>query len=348
MKKKTILSNNEISAFCGQIALILKAGINPVEGLGILQSDIKNDEGKEIIQEILDECQKGESFRKAISKSKVFPKYVLDMIYLGEESGNLDDVMESLSVYYEHEENTSESIKSAVTYPIAMITMMLVVIIVLISKVLPIFNQVFIQLGSEMNSFSLGLMNIGTAINRSSLGIIIFLVCCIVLFIFTTKTSSGKILFSKFFVNSIFTRNFAGHIAAGRFASGMALTLESGLDTYHSLDMVAELVDNPKMAKKILDCKSYVSAGDNFSDALTKAEIFSNLYIRMIGIGFKTGSLDVVMRKIADNYEKETDKKIHSVISILEPTLVISLSVIVGMILLSVILPLMGIMSSIG
>jgi type IV pilus assembly protein PilC len=229
-----------------------------------------------------------------------------------------------------------------------MITMMLVVIIVLISKVLPIFNQVFIQLGSEMNSFSQGLMNIGNIINRSSIGIIVFLVICVILYFISIKTSFGKALSRKFFVSSIFTKNFANHIAAGRFASGMALTLESGLDTYHSLDMVAELVDNPNVAKQIKDCKANVTSGDNFSEALTKSGIFSNLYIRMISVGFKTGSLDVVMRKIADHYDKETEKKIHSVISVLEPTLVISLSVIVGMILLSVILPLMGIMSSIG
>lgn len=102
------------------------------------------------------------------------------------------------------------------------------------------------------------------------------------------------------------------------------------------------------MRQKIAACKKYIEDGDNLSEALTKASIFSNLYSRMVAVGFRTGSIDLVMTKISENYEKETDKKLQSIIAILEPTLVIILSLIVGLILLSVILPLMGIMSSIG
>lgn len=348
MKKIKMLTNHEISDFTSQFSMILKAGINPVEGLGILNSDVKNQEGQMIIQSMLEDCQRGERFYHSMEQTGVFPKYVLDMVRLGEETGKLDDVMVSLSLYYDREQQTSDSIKSAITYPFAMIAMMLAVIIVLISRVLPIFNQVFIQLGSEMNSFSKGLMNIGSFINRSSVVLIIIMAILVLCFLFFTKLAIGKKIYHYLFTSFFLTKNFAFHLAAGRFASGMALTLESGLDTYHSLDMVSELVDNTLMKSKIQKCRDQVAAGETFSDALKQAGIFTNLYTRMIGIGFKTGSLDQVMRKIADNYEQETEKKIRSVISVLEPTLVITLSVIVGMILLSVILPLMGIMASIG
>lgn len=346
--KNKMLTNYEISDFTSQFSMILKAGINPVEGLGILNSDVKNQEGQRIIQAMLDDCKRGERFYHSMELTGVFPKYVLDMVRLGEETGKLDDVMVSLSLYYEKEQQTSDSIKSAITYPFAMIAMMLAVIIILISRVLPIFNQVFIQLGSEMNQFTKGLMNIGNLINRSSVVLIVLMVLAVLLFLFFTKVNAGKKLFAKLFASFFLTRNFASHLAAGRFASGMALTLESGLDTFHSLDMVSDLVDNKQMKQRIHECKEQVASGETFSDALKNAGIFTNLYNRMIGIGFKTGSLDQVMRKIAENYETETEKRIRSVISILEPTLVITLSVIVGMILLSVILPLMGIMASIG
>ena len=128
----------------------------------------------------------------------------------------------------------------------------------------------------------------------------------------------------------------------------MALTLSSGIDAYSSLELVSKLVDNKIMQDKIRACKSFIEEGSNFSEALTNSSIFNNLYSRMVAIGSRTGNIDIVMDKIAQNYEKDTDTKIYSMISIMEPTLVIILSFIVGFILLSVILPLMGIMSSIG
>ena len=102
------------------------------------------------------------------------------------------------------------------------------------------------------------------------------------------------------------------------------------------------------MSAKIKECKHFIESGDNFSEALVKAGIFSNLYSRMVSVSYKSGSIDVAMKKIAEDYERETDQKLRSIISTLEPTLVIILSLIVGLILLSVILPLIGIMSSIG
>lgn len=348
MKNQKMLSNSEISSFCSQVVMILNAGITPAEGMNILLQDTKDTGGREIIQMILESCNQGESFYHAISTCNVFPDYVLHMIQLGEESGNLDVVMQSLSSYYEREDSISESIKSAVRYPLIMIAMMIVVIFVLLTKVLPIFNQVFIQLGSEMTGFSGSLLKFGSSLNRYSIVLLVFLVLCCTVYLLAVKTPVGKRLTSKFLNFFPLTKGFYEKVASGRFASGMALALSSGMDTYSSLDLVSNLVDHKGMQAKISICRDNIKNGDNLAEALGKASIFSNLYSRMVAVGFRTGSIDVVMQKIAENYEKETDKKLRSIISILEPTLVIILSLIVGLILLSVILPLMGIMSSIG
>ena len=323
------LSNLEISSFCGQMAMLLRAGIAPAEGVRILLSDTIDSDGKAILQSILDVCMQGESFYKAITAAGVFPDYVRNTISLGEQSGNLDVVMQSLADYYEKEEAISSSIKTAVRYPLMMIAMMVVVILVMITKVLPIFQQVFHQLGGEINSFSAGLLQLGTTLNRYS---VLFLIILILLFV----------------LYLILEHTFYDKVAAGRFANGMALSLSSGLDTYASLDLVDQMVGNAKMSAKIKQCKHFIESGDNFSEALVKAGIFSNLYSRMVSVSYKSGSIDVTMKKIAENYEHETDQKLRSIISTLEPTLVIILSLIVGLILLSVILPLIGIMSSIG
>lgn len=128
----------------------------------------------------------------------------------------------------------------------------------------------------------------------------------------------------------------------------MALTMSAGLDTDQSLEMVGRLVNNAAMEQKIKQCRSMIGEGTSFSDALAETGIFTSMYSRMITIGYKTGSVDRVLEKISLGYEEEVDNRINNLITVLEPTLVIILSIVVCMILLSVMMPLMGIMSSIG
>ncbi|MDD3367402.1 MAG: type II secretion system F family protein [Lachnospiraceae bacterium] len=348
MKSKHMLSNAEIASFSEQVALLFHAGITPTESMRILLEDTDDHFGKDVIQSILDVCEQGESFYKAMSTAEVFPNYVLHMVSLGEASGNLDDVMQSLADYYEHENQINESLRSAISYPLVMILMMLLVIIVLITKVLPIFNQVFVQLGNEMTGLAANMMQLGNILKQYSIGFAAFLVILLITFFYCTKTMHGKELAHRALAHFGPMKSFYRNVAAGRFASGMALALSSGMDTYESLDLVAELVNYQEVHDKIMSCKKSIEDGDNFTESLLKCGIFNNLYSRMVAVGFKSGSMDKVMSRIAAGYDKETDQRIHSIISVLEPTLVIVLSLIVGLILLSVILPLMGIMSSIG
>lgn len=348
MKDKRLLSNVEIASFCGQAAMLFQAGITPVESLNIMLSDMKSSSGRELLAAILEVCRRGEPFHKALESTGVFPDYVIQMLAIGEESGNLDVCMSSLASYYEKEENISDNIKSAVTYPFLMIAMMAVVIFILISKVMPVFNQVFIELGSEMTGFSASLLRLGNSLNRYSVLFLILIAVGLLLYLFATKTRIGKHLMKRFLDWLPLTRRFSESIACERFASGMALTLKSGMDTFSSLDMVERLVGNKAMQSKIALCRDSLKKGDSFAEALSASGIFNNLHSQMISIGFKSGNIDPVLEKIAASYEKETDRRIQSIISILEPSLVIILSVIVGLILLSVILPLMGIMTSIG
>lgn len=348
MSKRKMLNNQELSMFCDQIAMVLNAGITPMEGIQIMLEDTSSLEGKDILKKIYTKCEEGESFYTAVSASGVFPKYALDMIDIGEKSGKLEDVMNSLAFHYNREENISKGIKNAVSYPLLIVFMMLVVIFVLVIKVLPIFNDVFAQLGKEMTGISKTLTDFGSVISKYSIVFVIILAFFVVLYFVFAKTEPGKKLLTVFLTKFAGTRSLYDKIAAGRFASGMALTMSAGLDTDDSLKRVGELVDNIGMASKISMCRDCMSKGYSFADALSSAGIFSGMYARMITVGYKTGAIDKVLLKIANGYEDEVDEKIGNMISILEPTLVIVLSVIVCLILLSVMLPLMGIMSSIG
>lgn len=348
MKKGNQLTNLEIASFCEQMAMIMKAGITPKDGLAILLSDTKDESTKQILQTLLKTSAMGETFTTSVKESGVFPEYVVNMIAIGEETGRVDDVMQSLSDYYEHEEDISESIRNAITYPFVMIVMMLIIIAVIISKVLPLFNQVFVQLGTQMNGFSASLLKIGEAMQSYSILFFGLLFLLAAFYVYGTKTASGKTLFSKLASKIGPLKRFKDSVAYGRFASGMSLMLNSGMGIFQSLDMVGHLVDDAEMEEKINRCRNYISEGDGFAEALQKEHFFNNLYSRMIALGVKTGNLDSILGKIAHIYEEETDKKIRNFISVLEPTLVISLSLVVGLILLSVILPLLSIMTSIG
>ncbi|MCR1840149.1 type II secretion system F family protein [Murimonas intestini] len=347
-EKIKMLSNTELSAFCDQMAMILRSGISAAEGITILKEDAATPEAAGIFGMIETELEETGQLHLAIKAAKVFPKYLLDMAEIGESSGKLDEVMASLAKYYEREENITKGIKNAVTYPFVMIAMMVVIILILIIKVMPIFNQVFIQLGSEMTGFSRGVLNLGSVLSRYSVVFIAVLAVLAGLLIYCIKSRRGRASFRALAARLPFTRKLFASIASGRFASGMALTLSSGLDMDESLAMTARLVDNPVMEEKIRRCQQLIAEGTNFSDALLKSDIFTGIYSKMVSVGFKTGSADEIMQKVADQYEAEVDGRIDHLIGILEPSLVAVLSILVGMILLSVMLPLLGIMSGIS
>jgi type IV pilus assembly protein PilC len=348
MAKQRKLSSEELAAFCSQFAMLTHAAITPLESIRILLSDTKDEGARALLLSLNESISNGDSLYEAMEKTGVFPPYVLNTIKLGEQSGSTDDILNSLAKYYEREVSIKESIKSAITYPVVMIFMMVIVILVLITKVLPIFNQVFIQLGSEMTGFASSLLKMGNGLNTYSLGIIIFLVLCLGLYIFFSKTGAGKKAGMKFLAWFFLTKSFYEDVAIQRFAGGMSLVLRAGLDTYKGLDMVKELVEHKKTQARIDVCRQSIKEQASFPEAIKEAGFFTNLNNRLIEVGFRSGQGDEVMNKIADEYSEKSEKKMNEIISVIEPTLVIILSVIVGLILLSVILPLMGILSNIG
>lgn len=339
-------SNIELSSFCGQTALILKSGISVTEGLTIMLEDAASSDEKEVLEGLLEGVQETGQLYQAMEKLEIYPSYMLHMVQIGEETGTLDEVMEALQNHYEREESIGRSIRNSVTYPLIMTGMMAVVIVVLLVKVMPIFNQVFIQLGTEMTGFSRVLMDMGTIINRYAIVFIAILVIIAGLAVYCTRTASGRSLLQKLGYKLRFTRVIYEELAACRFASGMALTLSSGLNPERSMELVHSLNDDTLFQKKLDLCQNEINDGKDLSQALFTSGMFTGIYARMASIGSKTGAMDQVMEQIAELYQDDIDTRMNNILAILEPTLVILLSLIVGVILLSVMLPLMGIMSS--
>ena len=345
-KRKKRLANADISAFCEQLALVMKAGISMQEGLLLLLEDAQDAAGAETIRAMADEMERGGSFAQALRAAGVFPGYMIHMAEIGEASGRLDDVLQSLSEYYVRSDALTRGIRSAVAYPMVMVVMMFAVIIILIVEVMPVFQNVFHQLGSEMSAFAQGILGIGNAISRYSAVILGVLAAAILVFLLLRLTPKGRAVLASLY--AFFFRSLSQTIASGRFASAMSLMLESGMDVDSALDMTLELVEDARTREKIRRIQDYMHGGARFSDAVVSAEMFSGVNAHMLTVGFRTGALDTVMRSIARSYDEQVERKISGILSVLEPVLVAVLSLIVGMILLSVMLPLMGIMSAIG
>lgn len=344
-KQKSVLSNLEVAGFCSQMAMILKSGFSTTEGISLMQSDAVNPEEEALLECMYQEVLESGQLCPALQELGVFPDYMVKMVEIGEETGNLDEVMEALSKHYEREEAISQEIKGALTYPLIMIGMMLLVIIVLLTKVMPVFNQVFKQLGREMTGISKGMLLFGNAISRYAVVLVGIFVLFVVALIYVTKTKAGRKQLLKVGCHFKAFRELYEKKAACRFASGMYLTLKSGLSPEQGIEFSQRLVDDSYFAKKVSDCRAKLEEGCDLGEAFRQSGVFSGLYARMAVIANRSGRMDEVMDKIASQYEEEIDGRLSAFISVLEPTLVIVLSVVVGIILLSIMIPLMGIMS---
>lgn len=334
------ISDAEISAFCQQIVMVITAGLPTYYGISILMEEAPDEDTRQLLQKIYTPMEAGGTLYEALSMTGAFPDYMVHMVQLGEETGRLEEVMRSLSTYYEREASIRAGIKHAVTYPLIMTVMMVAVIIVLLTKVLPVFSQIYEELGSELTGAARTLMNISSTLNHYLFVIVIVFCVLLVAAIILYRTNVGKMLFQG--------RGFAMTVAASRFSNSMYLALASGLDTDQGLELAKQLVNNPYMEARIERCQEHIKHGENFSNALLLSGIFSRIYSSWITIGNKTGAMDDVMKRIGIAYEQETENRLDRFISVLEPSLVILLSLFIGMILISFLLPLLGIMSSIG
>lgn len=342
------LSSGEVSLFCSQIVLLLKAGIPLKEGVGEISDNVEDENVRELIRRIQASIEQNGSLYLALNSTGAFPKYMVNMVNIGEKAGNLENVMEALSLYYDRENNLRSCIRSALLYPFILVLMIAAVIAVLVIKVLPIFHQVFLDMGSDISDTASSVMRAGSTIGTWALAIILILAVLLLAALLLYKTESGYRFISGFLHNFPLTRKLSGKIALARFASVLSMLLSSGYNTEEALALAPGVLNNRIVLDKVEQCRSFVASGTSFTQALTKAGIFPGIYSSMVNIGDKTGNLDGVMKRLAELYGDDANEALNRAVSIIEPVMVGVLSVIIGAILLSVMLPLMGIMSSIG
>ena len=332
MKNK--LTARELSSFCGQMGMLLHSGISTAEGLHILCDESKTDADRQILTPLIRSVEENGSLSRALDESGIFPTSMTAYVRTGEETGCLDEIMESLSSHYEQEEEISGQIRSAVTYPLLMLGMMAVVILVLLIKVLPVFQQVFNQMGMEMNGVSRGLLNAGNVISRYSSVFLILAAALIGCILFFSLTEKGHSLLRKMAIHLPFFREIP-----------VAMDYRSGLSPETSLELTKDLISQPVILERLRKASSILDSGETFSRALTESGLFGGMEGRLITISFYSGSSDETFRRLSRQYTERSIDLISQAISIVEPTIVILLSLLVGLVLLSVMMPLLGILS---
>lgn len=340
-----MLTNQELFHFCEQLSIILRSGISSSEGLQILYDDSQNTRSREIFQSLIKNQEETGSLAQALSDSGIFPASMIAYVKTGEETGCLDEVMASLSVHYEQEIQISQSIRSAVTYPLIMLGMMGVVIVILLIKVLPVFQQVFRQMGLEMNGLSSGLLKTGAAVSRYSAVFLAILAVFIVFIIFLCCTEKGRGMLSGFVSRVPHIREIPIAMDYGRLTQAMSMGLRSGFGPEFSLQLAQQMVSHPLISSRIDKALNLLHEGALFTDAMTESELFQGMDARLISIAVRAGAADEAMNKLSDRYHEESLAIVERTISIVEPTIVIVLSLLVGVVLLSVMMPLLGILS---
>ena len=339
MKNK--LTARELSSFCGQMGMLLHSGISTTEGLHILCDESKTDADRQILTPLIRSVEENGSLSRALDESGIFPTSMTAYVRTGEETGCLDEIMESLSSHYEQEEEISGQIRSAVTYPL----LMLVVILVLLIEVLPVFQQVFNQMGMEMNGVSRGLLNAGNVISRYSSVFLILAAALIGCILFFSLTEKGHSLLRKMAIHLPFFREIPVAMDYSRLAQGLSLGLRSGLSPETSLELTKDLISQPVILERLRKASSILDSGETFSRALTESGLFGGMEGRLITISFYSGSSDETFRRLSRQYTERSIDLISQAVSIVEPTIVILLSLLVGLVLLSVMMPLLGILS---
>ena len=347
MHQKNKLTNQDLFHFCEQFSILLHSGISCAEGFQLMMENSKTQEGKDFFRILSEDFEQNGSLAQTLKNSGHFPNSMISYIKIGEETGCLDEVLKSLSEHYEQEIEISETIRSAVTYPLLMLAMMGTVIVILLVKVLPVFKQVFQQMGLEMNHFSNGLLSAGTLISRYSA---IFL--CIVLlilagFLVLFFTDRGRIYLRQLSGRLPYIKEIAIATDYARLRQAIAMGIHSGIDQVITLEMAQNLLSQQTLREKTAKAQKLLEEGSFFEDAMSSSGLFEGMDARLITVGVRAGAADEVMNNLARRYRESSLTVTGNIISIVEPTIVILFSLLVGLVLLSVMMPLLGILSEI-
>lgn len=349
MRDKDRFSREEIIIFTRQLALVMDSDVSLYEGLTLIKDKTQNPKLQAVISDMLVDIRQGLALSDVMeNRSEAFSTFIVTMVRIGEQSGELANTLNQIADAYEREMDTAAKVKAAVTYPIILSVLMLGVILLLVIEVLPMFNDILISLGGGMPWFTSLIMQTSLWIGTNIFWILGVIVALALFIGFYGKTASGKAHFDALAFKMPIQSQILSAITAIRFSRNLSLLIRSGVNIGMGIKLLTPIFTNTYVKKQLDAAVVKLNQGEMPDKVLESLNLFPWVLIKLFTIAQSTGHMDMMLDKAADTMEKELDNRLDRLTTVIEPLLIIVLSSLVGIILISVILPIVNIMNSIG
>ena len=342
------LKPKDFIIFLRQFATLISAGILLVESLDLLAEQTTNSRLKAILEDLSTEVQEGSPLSVSMSKHPaVFPNLLIQMIQSAEVSGRLEEVLEQMANYYEKQYRNKQKVTTAMTYPIVVGVLALVITAFLLIFIVPIFGEMFASFGSELPAITQMVLGLSQWFQKYWVLILVFLLAIIFLLRYLSQRDKMAYSFDYLQLKIPIIGMFLQKTILARMTQTLSSLLNSSVPILQALDVTSQVVDNRVVEEVLLASKKDVEQGESLAKPMEAHWFFPNLIIQMIKVGEASGSLDEMLKKASDIYEQEVEEASEKLQSLIEPLLIVFLSVIVGFIVLSIVIPMFGLFEQI-
>jgi type IV pilus assembly protein PilC len=338
-----------VAVFTRQFSVMIDAGLPLVQCLDILGQQQDNKAFQKIILQVRQDVEAGSSLADALRKHpQAFSDLYVHMVAAGEAGGILDTILQRLANYIEKSVKLRSQVRSAMIYPLAVITIAIVVVYVILWKVIPVFATLFESLGTQLPFLTQIIVNLSRFIGN--FWWLIFLVIGGAIFALRQyyRTEAGRYQIDKLMLKAPVLGMLLRKIAVARFCRTLGTLLSSGVAILESLEITARTAGNAVIEESILKVRKDVEEGKSLAEPLARTEQFPPMVCQMVGVGEQTGAMDTMLSKIADFYEDEVDAAIEGMMALLEPVMIAFLGVVIGTIVVAMYLPMFSLISQIG
>lgn len=344
-----ILSEEQISVFCRSLAMMLRSGVTMQEAVELFVQD--GDDASPLLHSTAQQMEKalgeGQSFAQSARDTGAFPEYALGVFSMAELSGRLDEVLDRLADYYDRQHALNERLRSTLTYPVALLLMMCGVLSVLVFSVLPMFVRVYNSLTGSLAASSYAYVLAASLIGRVSLVLAVAVSAVLLVLTVMLHTQKGREKLNGPMERSRFTCKAARQLAVSQMADTVSTMLASGAEEDSALEQCIRQTSHTGLRTSLQACRSDMQQGTGMAQAFLRHKVLPPLYARMLQGGSESGSLPAAMESVALRMGQEAENALCRLIDDIEPVLIGFLTVSVGFTLLSVMLPLLGILSAV-
>lgn len=343
------VSLKELSVFNRQLSVMFNAGLPITQGLGILAAQQKNKYFEEVLQEVRRDVEAGSNFSNALRKyPDVFNNLYTSMIQAGEASGNLDTILMRLSEYIENMQKIVRKVKSAMTYPIVVVVLAVLITALILWKVVPIFEDMFSQLGAVLPMPTQIVMAASDFLQSYFLLIIVVMGGLFFALKSYYGTYKGKRVIDKIKLKVIVFGDLLLKVGVARVTRTMATLLDSGVEIIEAITITSKTAGNATIEDAVFKSRASVQEGKPLYSSWEETGIFPFMVTQMVSVGEQTGALSSMLGKIADFYDEEVDAAVAALISIMEPIMILILGGLVGSVVVAMYLPMFSIIGQVG